>query len=74
MFKEYDAVQLKRDLPEHDLKAGTRGAIVMVHHEPYRAYEVELIDEEGWTLDVLTLKDEDLLAANSHEVQHNEAA
>ncbi len=74
MFEEYDVVELKRDLPEHGLKAGTRGAIVMVHHAPSRAYEVELIDNEGWTLNVLTLKDEDLIAATVSEVQHDEAA
>ena len=72
MFEEYDTVHLKHDLPEHNLKASTRGAIVMVHLSPSRAYEVELVDNEGWTLDVLTLKDEDLVAATA--IRHDEAA
>lgn len=74
MFNDYDVVKLKRDLPEHGLKAGTHGAIVMIHHEPYRAYEVELVDKEGWTLAVLTLKDEDLVAVSDAELHQDEAA
>ncbi len=74
MFEEYDVVQLKHDLPEHNLKAGTQGAIVMVHTQPYRAYEVELIDKEGWTLAVLTLEDKDLAAAIIDGVRQDEAA
>lgn len=74
MFEEYDVVQLKHDLPEHNLKVGTQGAIVMVHTHPYRAYEVELIDDEGWTLEVLTLTDADLLAVAKDEGRHDRAA
>lgn len=74
MFEEYDVVKLKYDLPEQNLKAGTHGAIVMVHHEPYRAYEVELVDSEGWTLAVLTLKDDDLMAATLDELTQNQTA
>lgn len=68
MIKQYDVVKLSHDLPSHNLKAGTYGAIVMVHHEPYRAYEVELVDSEGWTLAVLTLRDEDLSQVSPAEI------
>ncbi len=74
MFEEYAEVKLKHDLPEPSMKAGTRGTIVMVHHKPYRAYEVELFDGEGDTLDVLTLTDDDLVAVPADELFRDEAA
>ncbi len=72
MFEELEIVKLKHDLPEHDMKAGTIGTIVMVHTQPYRAYEVELEDEDAWA--VVTLRDEDLLAAPVDEARYDEAA
>jgi len=74
MFQEYEMVKLRHDLPKHNMKAGTRGAIVMVHHIPNRAYEVELIDKESGNWAVATLKDEDLVADSSNEVSQNQAA
>lgn len=68
MFEEYAVVKLKHDLPQHGMKAGTRGTIVMVHHVPYRAYEVELIDTSSDTWAVLTLRDEDLVAVPTDEL------
>ena len=74
MFEEYAVVKLKHDLPDHSMKAGTRGTIVMVHHKPYRGYEVELFDAEGDTWEVLTLTDDDLVAVPADELQRDEAA
>ncbi len=34
MFADYEVVKLRHDLPEHGMKAGTHGTIVMVHHAP----------------------------------------
>ena len=67
MFEELEVVKLKYDLPEHDMKAGTIGTIVMVHIEPYRAYEVEL-DDEGASA-VVTLRDEELLAVSGEDIE-----
>ena len=64
MFEELEVVKLKYDLPEHDMKAGT---IVMVHIEPYRAYEVELDDEGAWA--AVTLRDEELLAVSGEDIE-----
>jgi len=72
MFEELETVKLKRDLPEHNMKAGTIGTIVMVHTQPYRAYEVELEDSDSWA--VATLSGEDLLAAAVDEIRYDEAA
>lgn len=74
MFEEYEGVKIKRDLPEHGVKAGARGTIVMVHTVPSRGYEVEIQDDEGWVTDVLTLKDDDLMAVAPDELTQNQAA
>lgn len=74
MFEEYEGVRLKHDLPEYGLKAGARGTIVMVHTVPSRGYEVEMQDDEGWVVDVLTLKDDDLIVVSADELHRDEAA
>jgi hypothetical protein len=60
MFEEYEVVKLRRDMPSVNLKAGDRGAIVMVYVDPSQAYEVEFTDKEGKTIALLTLKEEDI--------------
>jgi hypothetical protein len=44
----YDVIELLVDLPEHNLRAGTRGTLLHQHTED--VYEVEFTDEEGETL------------------------
>lgn len=63
MFAEYQVVRLSRDLPAEGLKAGARGAVLMVHPrrpDSPREYEVEFVDEEGATLALLTLAEDQL--------------
>ncbi len=55
-FKEYEMVELRHDLPHARLQTGNRGAVVMVYSEPTQAYEVEFVDERGFTLALLILK------------------
>lgn len=55
MFKELDVVRLKVDIPEHGLKAGEEGTIVMVHSGG-EAYEVEFVEEGGTTKALVGLK------------------
>lgn len=63
--EEYDVVQLLRPLPEYNLPAGSRGAVVM-DYTKYSdkslppAYEVEFTDGHGVTLAVVTVYEEDL--------------
>ncbi|WP_369829495.1 DUF4926 domain-containing protein [Mycobacterium sp. 852002-51613_SCH5001154] len=63
--QEFDAVQLLRPLPEHDLPAGARGTVVMEYTKYPRqndrpAYEVELSDADGVTLALVTLVEDDV--------------
>ncbi len=58
MFSEYDVVKLKR--PLSGLEAGAVGAILMVYDSVPPGYEVEFTDQDGVTLALLTLRDDDL--------------
>ena len=60
MFNEYDVVRLVSELRSKGLKGGTRGAIVMVYPGDPPEYEVEFVDEEGNTLAVETIKEEQI--------------
>ena len=70
-YRELDTVVLTRDLPEHGLKAGDLGAVVLV--SPSNALEVEFVRASGRTQALVTLpadalrpvKDEDLIAVRS---------
>jgi hypothetical protein len=55
-----DVVTLRRDLPEHQLRRGALGTIVMVFERPTLAYEVEFCDELGRTTIALALRPEDV--------------
>jgi len=59
MINEYDVVQAKRNLSQSILK-GSRGAVLMIFDEPNLAYEVEFVDEEGETIDIITVYPNDL--------------
>jgi hypothetical protein len=63
--EEYDVVRLLRDLPEHNLSAGSTGAVVMDYTKHSNlnlpaAYEVEFVDSEGVTQALVTVAEEDL--------------
>jgi len=60
--QEYDVVRLLRPLPEHDLPAGSQGAVVMVYcdAELPLAYEVEFADADGVTQALVTLTADDI--------------
>jgi hypothetical protein len=68
-YKELDTVVLTRDLPEHGLKAGDLGAVVLVSSGS-GTLEVEFVRASGQTQAVVTLpiesvrpvQDEDLIA------------
>jgi hypothetical protein len=51
-----DVIEIIIDIPTRNLRAGTQGTIVHCHNEA--AYEVELTNEEGETLDFLALTPE----------------
>lgn len=49
----FDVVELLIDLPEHNLSAGVRGAIVEEYSD--RHYEIEFTNKDGETLVLATL-------------------
>lgn len=54
MIKELDQIVLTEDLPEHGLRAGDVGTVVLVHGEG-AGYEVEFVALDGETIAVTTL-------------------
>ena len=53
MIKELETVILTEDLPEHGLRRGDLGTVVLVHGE--RGYEVEFMTLDGETVAVTSL-------------------
>ena len=61
MFQELEVVRLKRDQPSSGLAVGAVGTVVMVYDEADPPeYEVEFVDNDGRTLALLTLSEEEL--------------
>lgn len=54
-IKELDAVALTCDLPEHGLKRGDVGTVVLVHGDG-AAFEVEFVGYDGHTFALVTLE------------------
>jgi len=59
-FKELQTVVLNRDLPEHGLRRGDLGSVVLVY-EP-DGLEVEFVSASGRTEALVTLRDTDVRA------------
>ena len=66
MIKEYSSVIATKDLSDK-VKNGCIGAVVMIYDFPDLplGYEVEFVDADGWTLDVLTVEPKDIELQNS---------
>lgn len=65
MFVDNQIVTLSRDLPDVPLSTGTVGTVVMVYPKYLspslpQSYEVEFCDEDGITLALETLTEDDL--------------
>lgn len=60
MFQEYDVVSLKKEISSENITLGARGTILTVYDEPNlpRAYEVEFIDEKGFTIALVTITED----------------
>ncbi len=54
--KELDTVRVLVPLVENGVSTGDVGVIVSAHTDPYEVYEVEIIDEDGYTIALVTLK------------------
>ena len=68
MIRELDAVALVRDLPEHGLKTGDIGTVVLLHGT--RGYEVEFMTLDGETVAVESLSPEEIRPIGRREVAH----
>lgn len=69
MIDELESVVLNTDLPEHNLRAGDIGTVVMVH-EVGRGYSVEFLTLRGETLAVVTLEADQVRRIEPNEIAH----
>lgn len=60
MIQEYDVVIVTKDINDKVLK-GMRGAVLIVYDIKPPQYEIEFLDEDGYTIDVLTLPENDII-------------
>jgi hypothetical protein len=68
-IKELDAVALTADVPEHGLRKGDVGAVVMVHGGG-EAFEVEFVGYDGHTVALLTLDLAQVRPLRSNDIPH----
>jgi hypothetical protein len=66
MLHELDSVVVLRDLPDHGLRAGDVGTIVLLHHD--RGYEVEFMTLTGETLAVVSLPNDQVREIRPREI------
>lgn len=59
MFKEYDVVRARYNLSTNVPKY-SKGVVLIIFEKPSIAYEVEFVDDLGNTIDLLTVKQEDI--------------
>jgi hypothetical protein len=62
MFQEYDVIRLKKPISSQNVSVGDKGTILMIFDEPNlpKAYEVEFLDEEGHTIALVTVTDDEI--------------
>jgi hypothetical protein len=58
-IQELDIVVLTHDCPKHFLKQGHKGAVVHCYQDG-KAFEVEFLDSEGYTIALLTVAQADI--------------
>jgi hypothetical protein len=68
-INELDTVALTTDLPEHGLKRGDVGAVVLVHGNR-AAFEVEFVAYDGHTVALVTLDATKLRALRESDIPH----
>lgn len=72
MIRLYERAALKVDLPQHHLKLGDIGVVVMIHGE-HAGYELEIFGADGHTLDVVTVDAQQVRSLNRRDVLHARA-
>ena len=71
MIREHDSVILMADLPDHGLKKGDVGTVVLVHDAA--GYEVEFMALDGETLAVVSVAAENVRPIGRREIAHARA-
>jgi hypothetical protein len=66
MIKELETIVLTTDFPDHGLKAGDLGTVVLVHAAG--GYEVEFMTLEGETLAVVSLAPDQLRPVGPRDI------
>ena len=69
MIKELDSVVLVSDVPEHGLKSGDIGTVVMIHGGG-KGFEIEFVALDGETIAVATLPAEKVRPVRHGEIPH----
>lgn len=69
MINEHERVVLTEDLPEHDLKTGDIGVVVMIHGD-HIGYELEIFGADGHTIDVVSVYAHQVRPVKRHDVLH----
>lgn len=59
-MKIFDVITIKENINEYSYLNNMKGTIVEVYNNPERAYEVEFVDENGETIEILTLYEDQL--------------
>jgi hypothetical protein len=68
MIGELDIVALVHDLPEHGLKAGDIGTVVLLHDD--QGYEVEFTTFGGDTIAIVTVRKDEVRPMRGDEIHH----
>ena len=72
MIQEHDSVVLMADLPEHGLRSGDIGTVVMIH-KGGAGYEVEFMTLGGETVAIVSLFANQVRPISSKEIAHARA-
>lgn len=69
MINELDRVVLASELPEHGLKVGDIGTVVLIHNKG-KGYEVEFVSLDGEPVAVVSLLAHQVRTIRRREVPH----
>lgn len=59
----FDIIYLKKNLPKNNLFEGDIGTIVHIYTKPSLAYEIEFCNQNGETIQLITLEESDFKIA-----------
>ena len=69
MIRELDSVVLTTDLPEHGLKSGDIGTVVLAHRNGV-GYEIEFVTLDGETVAVVSVLASQVRPVGQREIAH----